>query len=50
MKEYNLKLTEQEVNTILGALGRSLFQDVFQLVPKIQQQCQEQMKIPEANA
>lgn len=39
-----LELTEQEVNTLLNALAQRPFAEVFQLVGKIQEQAQEQLK------
>jgi hypothetical protein len=42
-----LDLTLDEVNTILGALGAQPYTQVFQLVTKIQQQAQEQLKTEE---
>jgi hypothetical protein len=45
MKEFELKLTESEVNVILQALSQVPYAAVFQLLPKIQQQCQAQAEI-----
>jgi hypothetical protein len=42
-----LEITLDEVNTILGALGAQPYTQVFQLVTKIQQQAQEQLKTTE---
>ena len=39
-----LELELAEINTILGALGAQPYTQVFQLVTKIQQQAQEQLK------
>jgi hypothetical protein len=39
-----LDLTVEEVNLVLAALARMPFESVNQLVPKIQQQGQEQLK------
>jgi hypothetical protein len=42
-----LDLELAEINTILGALGAQPYTQVFQLVTKIQQQAQEQLKTEE---
>jgi predicted ATPase len=42
-----LDLDLNEVNIILGALGAQPYTQVFQLVTKIQQQAQEQLKTEE---
>jgi sensor histidine kinase regulating citrate/malate metabolism len=42
-----IELTLNEINTILGALGAQPYTQVFQLVTKIQQQAQEQLKTEE---
>jgi hypothetical protein len=39
-----LELTLDEVNTVLTALGSQPYAQVFNLVTKIQQQAQEQLK------
>ena len=44
MKEFVLTLTEAEVNLVLNALAARPFQDVFQTIPKIQSQCNAQLK------
>jgi hypothetical protein len=40
--DFNLKLNEDDVNKILQALSNAPYSQVFQLLPKIQQQCQAQ--------
>ena len=40
----NLDLTVEEVNLILASLARMPFESVNQLIPKIQQQGQDQFK------
>ena len=40
----NLDLTVEEVNLILASLSRMPFESVNQLIPKIQQQGQAQLK------
>lgn len=40
----NLDLTVEEVNLILASLARMPFESVNQLIPKIQQQGQDQLK------
>jgi len=49
MEEYTIKLSEQEVNTVLGALGEMPFKVAMQVVPKIQMQCKEQSDKKEDN-
>ncbi|MEL7145252.1 MAG: hypothetical protein AAFO69_02705 [Bacteroidota bacterium] len=44
----NLKLTVDEVNTILSALGNMPYSQVFQLVAKVHQQAAEQQGEAEA--
>jgi len=43
-----LELTIEEVNTILASLGKHPFEQIFQLMNKIQQQGAEQVKQLEA--
>ena len=43
-QEIKLVLTRDEINRILSALGSQAYQDVFQLVNKIQQQAQAQLE------
>jgi hypothetical protein len=48
MKEINLRLTIEEINLVLAALGRMPFQEVYALVHKIHVQSTEQWeKSPE---
>ena len=44
MQEIKLVLTLDEINQILSALGSQPYNDVFQLVNKIQQQAQAQLE------
>ena len=44
MKEINLKLTVEEVNQILDALGDQPFKSVFNLIGKIQNQAGAQLQ------
>lgn len=44
MHEFELKLTLQEVNVLLEALGGLPYKQVYQLVAKIQQQAQAQLQ------
>lgn len=39
-----LTLTVEEVNQLLSALGQRSYQEVFQLINKIQQQAQTQLQ------
>ena len=48
MQEIQLVLTLAEVNQILAALGKEPYQDVYQLVVKIQQQAQVQLESQQA--
>ncbi len=41
-KEYLLKLSLSDVNTILGALGNMPFAQVYGLIHKIHQQAEDQ--------
>ena len=43
MNELNFKLTVNEANTILQALGNMPFAQVYPLIHKLQQQAAEQM-------
>ena len=47
MKEYNLKLTEQEVNTILFALSQRPYIEVVELIVKIQKQAEDTINCKE---
>lgn len=49
MKKFYLELEEGEVNIILNALAGLPFKEVFQIMPKIQGQCNSQMQ-PAAEA
>ena len=49
MKEINLKLTVEEANVILTALGNMPYSQVFQLIGKIHQQAAEQSEQVSAN-
>ena len=40
----NITFTEQELNIVLNALAQRPFAEVFQLVNKIQEQAQQQLK------
>lgn len=42
MNEINLKLTVEEANTVLNALGNMPYGQVFQLIAKIHEQAAEQ--------
>ena len=44
MQEVQLVLTLAEVNQILASLAKEPYQDVYQLVAKIQQQAQVQLE------
>ena len=44
MQEIQLVLTLADVNQILASLGREPYQDVYQLVAKIQRQAQVQLE------
>jgi len=44
MPELELKLTLQEINVLLEALGGLPYKQVYQLVAKIQQQAQAQLQ------
>ena len=51
MKEFNLKLTEQDVNIIAVALGEIAFKLAHPLINKLQTQINEQQKErPDATA
>lgn len=47
MEELNLKLTIDEINTVLESLGDQPYVKVYQLVSKIQKQSQEQLRASE---
>ena len=42
--EYNLNLSEQEINKILQILSKEPYIDVFDIINKIQIQANEQLK------
>lgn len=44
MHQINLQLSIDETNLLLKALGQMAYQDVFQLVDKIQQQAYAQVE------
>lgn len=44
MNDLTLSLTLPEINQILDALGKRPYEEVFQLVSKIQQQAQGQIQ------
>lgn len=44
MNELTLKLTVEEVNTVLTGLGNMPYSQVFQLINKIQEQAASQME------
>lgn len=46
MQEIELKLTVEQVNQILDALGHQPFKDVFALIGKIQEQAASQLQGP----
>lgn len=48
MNELTLKLTLDEINKILGHIGKAPYQEVFELVSKISQQAQEQLQPPKS--
>lgn len=48
MQEIQLVLTLAEVNQLLASLGKEPYQDVYQLVAKIQQQAQVQLESQQA--
>lgn len=45
MEELNLKLSVEEINKILEALGRMPFVDVYKLIEKIHLQADAQKKL-----
>jgi hypothetical protein len=47
MNEINLKLTIDEVNSIINALGRMPFADVYRIIEKIHIQAGKQTKLPD---
>lgn len=47
MKEITLKLTVDETNAVLNALGDMPFAQVHQLIQHIQQQASQQLKEPQ---
>ena len=53
MKEIQLRLSTEEVNQIMEALGDQPFKSVFNLIGKVQQQAQQQLsnngEAPEAD-
>lgn len=44
MEEINLSLTLDETNKIIKALAKEPFQDVFELIGKINEQADKQIK------
>ncbi len=48
MKEIQLQLMLPEVNQILEALGEMPYQKVYQLIAKVQQQAEGQLKEAES--
>ncbi len=50
MKEINLKLTVDEANTVLQALGQLPFAQVYNLVEKIRNQAGQQLEMPQNGA
>lgn len=40
---YEVKLTENEVNTVLASLAKMPYEAVFSLIAKVQQQCNDQI-------
>ena len=48
-KEITLHLTIEEINIIFNALGERPFREVFELVGKINEQSNEQLKEIEQN-
>jgi hypothetical protein len=48
MQELELKLTLDEINQILSALGAQPYKEVYALVSKLQQQAQRQLEALEA--
>ena len=49
MQNINLSLTIDETNTVLTALGKMPYEDVFQLIGKVQEQAQSQLQQPVVN-
>ena len=47
MNELNIKLSVEEVNFILQNLSELPYKTIFQLIPKIQQQANEQLNAKE---
>jgi len=45
--EFELKLTEQEVNVVLGGLGELPAKHSIELIAKIKQSCESQIKASE---
>ena len=50
MNELGLKLTLEEVNTLLDALGSQPFKQVHQLISKIQTQATSQLQNAQADS
>lgn len=44
MNELNIKMSVQELNTVLEALGNQPYLQVFELISKLHIQAQEQLK------
>ena len=49
MPEINIRLTLDETNLILQALGKRPFEEVHQLIAKIHQQAQRQVQAAQAS-
>jgi hypothetical protein len=48
MNELHLTLTLDEINKILGHVGKAPYQEVFEVISKISLQAQQQMQVQEA--
>lgn len=46
MNEITLKLTLDEINKILGHIGKAPYQEVFEVIAKISQQANSQLTAP----
>lgn len=49
MNEILLKLTLDEVNKILGHIGKAPYQEVFEVIAKISQQANSQLSVSVAS-
>lgn len=49
MNEITLKLTLDEINKILGHVGKAPYQEVFEIIAKISQQAQNQLSVQAAS-